>query len=277
MAYRSSVRRKVLAGGVAGCLLLLVVDRAAPGVTAPVRGAAADVISPVTELVTHHDATVSRLTRERDAARRQLADAGDNARTLAALRALRGSAPADGRTFVPAEVIGWSSGTVASVPAQVTLDVGSRDGIRTDLTVIAAGGLVGRVVAVARTSCTVQLITDPDSVVGAKVGANGVLAQVSSKAPAGLPARAAGALTLRVAGLDTVRKGDAVTTLGSIDDTPYVAGVPIGTVVSVDPDRGQGARTAVVRPSVDMGRLGVVGVVLPPAAVGSRPVLRGER
>ncbi|GAB3585508.1 rod shape-determining protein MreC [Calidifontibacter terrae] len=277
MAYRPSVRRRVLAGGVAGCLLLVVVDRAAPGATEPLRSTAADVVSPVANLITHRDATITRLTRERDAARSQAGDAGQNARTLTALRALRGSAAADGRVFVAAEVIGWSTGTDASLPAQVTLDAGSRDGITTDLTVISAGGLVGRVTAVARTSCTVQLITDPSSVVGVKVGANGVLAQLSSKAPAGLPARSAGTLTIRVAGLDAVAKGDTVRTLGSVDDTPYVAGVPVGTVVSVDPDRGQGARTAVVRPAVDMGSLGTVGIVLPAAQVGSRPLVRGPQ
>lgn len=277
MAYRSSVRRRVLAGAVAGALLLVVVDRGAPGVTAPVRAAAADVISPVQNLVTGRDATITRLARERDAARSALADRAQNTRTLDSIRALRGSAAADGRTFVAAEVIGWSPGIDASLPARVTLDAGSRDGITTDLTVIAAGGLVGRVVAVARSSCTVQLLTDPDTVIGVKVGSNGVLAQASSKGPPGVPMRRAGTLTVRVAGLDQVAKGDRVSTLGSIDDTPYVAGVPVGTIVSVDPDRGQGPRTAVVRPAVDLSSLGVVGVVVPAQHVGSRPLIRGPR
>lgn len=277
MAFRPQTRRRVLAAGVAGCLALAVVDQAAPSATAPVRALVADISSPVQSWLTGRDATVTRLTRERDAARRALADSKDNASDLAAIRALRGSAAADGRTFVEAEVIGYTVGATAGVMQQVTIDVGSADGVSANLTVIAAGGLVGRTVAVAAHSATVQLLTDPASVVGVRVGAAGLLASVGATVPAGLPARPAGSLTLRLAGLDGAHKGDVVTTLGSIDNTPFVRGVPVGTVTSVDPDRGQGGPTAVVRPAVDPTRLSIVGVVLPPDRVAGRPIVQGQR
>ena len=55
--------------------------------------------------------------------------------------------------------------------------------------------------------------------------------------------------------------GDEVTTLGSPEDVPYVARVPLGTVTAVDPDRGQLGRTAVVTPHVDTDVLDLVAVV----------------
>jgi rod shape-determining protein MreC len=58
-----------------------------------------------------------------------------------------------------------------------------------------------------------------------------------------------------------VSVGDTVSTLGSPDDRPYVARVPLGTVTSVDADRGQLGRTAVVRPHVDPDTLDLVAVV----------------
>lgn len=277
MAFRPQTRRRLLVAGVAGCLTVVLIDLAAPGVTAPVRSAAATVFTPVQEVLSGGDETVRRLTKERDDARRALGDKTTNSTTLAAVRALRGSAAADGRTFVVAQVIGFTPGTTAGQMRQVTIDVGSADGIIDNLTVISAGGLVGRTVAVTAHSATVQLLTDPAAVVGVRAGDQGLLGTVSSTVPAGIPSRATGLLTLRVAGLTPVTKGDRVRTLGSIDETPFVRDVPVGTVLSVDPDRGQGAPTAVVRPDVDPSRLDVVGVVVPPDRVGQRPVVRGER
>lgn len=275
MALRPHTRRRVLAVGLAGCLLAVVVDQAAPGATAPVRRVAAEVFSPVQSALSGGD-DANSLARQRDSALRDAGDSRANAATLSALRTLLGSAPADGRRFVAARVIGYTPGTTAGTVQQVTIDAGSADGIRTNLTVIATDGLVGRTVAVSTHSATVQLLTDPDSAVGVRVGAPGMLASVSAKVPAGLPTRDPGRLTLRIAGTTQAKVGDRATTLGSIDQTPYVSGVPVGTVVSVDPDRGQGAPTAVLRPAVDVSRLDLVGVVLP-GERQTRPTVQGTR
>ena len=275
MAFRPQTRRRVLAVGLAGCLAIAVVDQAAPSATAPLRRAAAEIVSPVQDVFTGHDDEIARLTRERDAARRSSADTRSNAADLAALRTLRGSVAADGRTFVAAQVIGFTPGVTVGRLKQVTIDAGSSDGVRTNLTVIAAGGLVGRVVSVSTRSATVQLLTDPSSVVGVRVGDDRLLASLASTAPAGLPGREAGLLTVRIAGQTPPKVGDRVTNLGSIEETPFVREVPVGTVVAVDPDRGQGGPTAVVRPAVDPTRLDLVGVVFPSGSVPARPAIRG--
>jgi rod shape-determining protein MreC len=60
----------------------------------------------------------------------------------------------------------------------------------------------------------------------------------------------------------SVAVGDTVTTLGSVGGKPFMADIPVGTVVSVDPDRGQLTSTAVVEPDVDAATLDVVAVAL---------------
>ncbi|NHN55904.1 rod shape-determining protein MreC [Calidifontibacter sp. DB0510] len=276
MAFRASVRRRVLVGALAVSCGAIVIDQAAPSLTAPVRSAAADVAGPVQNWVTGRDGTITRLTRERDAARRQVsADAADRA-TLQRLTALMGSAPAQGRLFVPAQIVGYVTGTTPSSLRRLTLDVGSADGVSNNLTVIAAGGLVGRVISTSRWNCEVQLLSDPTAVVGARVSGSGTVGSVSSVAPVGLPTRAPGLLTFTVAGLGPVAVGDKLVSLGSVDNRPYVPDVPIGTIVSVDPDRGQGSRTAVVRTDVSFDRLALVGVVLPADRTSPRPAVTGR-
>jgi rod shape-determining protein MreC len=55
--------------------------------------------------------------------------------------------------------------------------------------------------------------------------------------------------------------GDTVTSWGSRDGAPYVAGVPIGTVVDVRSSPADLTETATVQPFVDFSSLDVVAVV----------------
>jgi rod shape-determining protein MreC len=65
-----------------------------------------------------------------------------------------------------------------------------------------------------------------------------------------------------------------VRTLGSIDETPYAAGIVVGTVTAVDPDRGQLMRSATVRPAVDPDAIDVVAVLVPSARSTPRATTR---
>ena len=49
------------------------------------------------------------------------------------------------------------------------IDVGSRDGVTIDMTVISAGGLVGRVIHVSSSYSTVLMINDDTFKVGARL------------------------------------------------------------------------------------------------------------
>jgi rod shape-determining protein MreC len=59
-------------------------------------------------------------------------------------------------------------------------------------------------------------------------------------------------------------------TFGSVHDTPYVPGVPVGTITSVAHTTGTLTPTAKVRPFVDFATLGVVGVVVTPPRTDPR-------
>ncbi|HEU5241167.1 MAG TPA: rod shape-determining protein MreC, partial [Ornithinibacter sp.] len=56
---------------------------------------------------------------------------------------------------------------------------------------------------------------------------------------------------------------------------PYAAGIVVGTVTSVDPDRGRLTRTATVRPAIDPDALDLVAVLLPAPRTEPRPSATG--
>jgi rod shape-determining protein MreC len=58
--------------------------------------------------------------------------------------------------------------------------------------------------------------------------------------------------------------GERLVTFGSMHDQPYVPGVPIGTVTTIERTPGALTRTALVRPFADFTALDVVGVVVGP-------------
>jgi rod shape-determining protein MreC len=142
----------------------------------------------------------------------------------------------------------------------VTLDVGTRDGVAEDMTVINGDGLVGRVVQAGRSTSTVLLITDGASAVGARLEGSreiGVADGGSGFLGDGAPLR------FELMSADArVKEGDRVVTLGSHDGTPFVPGVPVGTVTEVEKTPGAITRTADLEPAVDIGTLDVVGVVV---------------
>src|SRR5581483_10055554 len=90
----------------------------------------------------------------------------ENAR-LSALLSLDGPAAADGLVARVESVGGGGAGET------LALDRGSEAGLRVGMPVVAAGGLVGRVVEVGRRSCTVLPLTAGPSAVGVRVGASG--------------------------------------------------------------------------------------------------------
>lgn len=178
----------------------------------------------------------------------------------AAVAGLAGAPDLAGSTFLAARVVGVGRQGAAG-PERVTLDIGSKDGVRADLSVVSADGLVGRVVEVSPWTCDVSLVGGADVVVGVRVGAAGTLGSVGSGAR-GPRHRSAGLLNLTVVERGSIAVGDPVTTLGSVGGSPFPAGLRVGTVQEVDRSPGDLTPTAAVRPSVDPTTLDVVGVLL---------------
>ena len=165
-----------------------------------------------------------------------------------------------GLRLIPARVV--AMGPVQSFSRTVSLDIGSRQGIGKDMTVVNKDGLVGRVIAVSDSSSTVLLIVDTNSVVGGRLGSNNEIGFLRGRGSF----NDSGRLDLDM--LDdsvTPSIDDLVVTWGSNGKGPYVAGVPIGKVESVYATPGQLGKHAVIKPLADFSALDVVGVVVPKA------------
>ncbi|HXW44712.1 MAG TPA: rod shape-determining protein MreC [Streptosporangiaceae bacterium] len=160
----------------------------------------------------------------------------------------------------PATVIAVGQGYQQTV----TLDAGSADGVRTDETVLNGDGLVGQVTAVTATTCTVLLATDASSVVGIALAPSGDIGKVTGS---GNAAGTSGLLNLEVYdSAATLTVGEAMVTAASVNDQPFVPGVPVGTIAKVINKAGSLTPLALVKPYVDFAALGVVGVVIEPPA-----------
>ena len=122
---------------------------------------------------------------------------------------------------LPAQVIG-SSGSEQS--RSIYIDKGSHDGVKQDMAVITADGVIGKVLRVFVTTSQVLLIDDQTSGVGAileKSRLQGVLR--------GTPA---GEIVLeKVAADETIQPGEKVLTSGG--DQVFPKGLPVGTVTKV--------------------------------------------
>lgn len=262
MPRRTTLTALALVGLTAAALVL---DLARPGAADPVRAAVAATLAPVQEVLAGwDDGEVAELSAERNALAAEvdrLRARETDAAELGALARSSTTAAVD-RTLLPARVVAFAPGSSPVGGRTVTIDVGSEDGVLPDQTVVAVDGLVGRVLRVAPSSADVLLLGDPQVVVGVRFGDDGALGDVQADPAPGVPARGHGQLTLTALGDSEIEVGAQVRTLGSPDDIPYAAGLPLGEVVAVDPDRGQLGRTAVVEPFVDTDTLDLVAVVL---------------
>jgi rod shape-determining protein MreC len=175
----------------------------------------------------------------------RLSQDADQARRLQALLAFKEQFIS--RTM-PAQVIG-SSGSEQS--RSIYIDKGERDGIKPDMAVITADGVVGKVLHVYGSTSLVLLISDQSSGVGAileKSRLQGILK--------GTPA---GEVTLeKVMSDETVLPGELVLTSGG--DRIFPKGLPIGTVARVVP--GSELFLSIrVKPAADLSKLEEVLVV----------------
>jgi rod shape-determining protein MreC len=142
----------------------------------------------------------------------------------------------------------------------VTINVGTRDGIAANETVLNGDGLVGTVVAATTSTATVQLLTDAGATAGVRMAGSGQIGALSGSAST-LSGSAPLKLTLFSASA-TLRVGQELVTFGSVGGRPFVPGVPVGTVSKVTTQPGSLTPTALVKPFADFTGLGVIGVVV---------------
>jgi rod shape-determining protein MreC len=166
---------------------------------------------------------------------------------------------------VAAQVIGSSGSDQSHV---IYIDKGSSDGIKPDMAVITADGIVGKVLRVFHASSQVLLINDPSSGVGAILE--------SSRLQGILQGTAAGETMLKyVMSDEKVATGERVLTSGG--DRIFPKGLPIGAVVQTNPGSDLFLNIR-VKPAANLSRLEEVLVVTkvqestPPAQEPSAPV-----
>jgi rod shape-determining protein MreC len=211
---------------------------------------------------------IATLTAENSDLRQQVATSGVDRNRLAEYDGLTNAAQILGRTLVPAHVVGIGASQTFS--RTVTIDAGSEAGVHPDQTVVNADGLVGRVLRVTRTTATVLLVIDAESVVGGRIGESMQLGFLHGRGDLGRSGR----LDLELVDDSVVPdKGDVVVTWGSRSGAPYVSGVPVGRVTQVFSSLRQTSQRAVIAPFVDFGALDLVGVVVPTGTPSDRSLV----
>ena len=159
---------------------------------------------------------------------------------------------------VTASVIAFGQGYQQTV----TLDAGSADGVRPQQTVLDGDGLVGQVMSVDASTCTVLLASDASSVVGVRLAPSGQIGWVTGTSAG---RSASGLLKLQVLNPGAVlTPGEQLVTAASVHDRPFVPGVPVGQIVSVSNRAGALTAQALVRPFANFTALDVVGIVITP-------------
>ena len=274
---------------VLACLTLMTLDQAGDGSPLePARRVAGEVFGPVevaTATAMRPFTAVPDWFRSRDSMHEDLiALQAENSRLKSDLATqdydrnrleeydgLTAAARSLGYALVPARVVGL--GPSQSFSSTITIDAGSEGGVNPDLTVVNKDGLVGRVLRVTRSTATVLLIIDADSVVGGRVGESMEVGFLRGRGALGDDGR----LDLELVDETAVpARHDAVVTWGSEAGGPYVSGVPVGRVTTVYSSLRETSQRAVIDPFVDFGALDLVGVVVPSGTASDRAIIEAD-
>jgi rod shape-determining protein MreC len=180
--------------------------------------------------------------------RRAFADLEREVAELRALLGYRGEAEIE---VVAARVIAVSP---SNFEWTLTIDAGERDGVRRGMAVVAADGLVGRVLTTTPTAARVLLAVDPNFSVAARSVDTSALGLVDGR----------GSEPMRFGPLDprkVVAPGDEIVT-ATFPGSSIPAGIPIGRIVGQDARSSRLSSVYELLPFVDVTRLDHVLVVL---------------
>ncbi|MTA40604.1 MAG: rod shape-determining protein MreC, partial [Actinobacteria bacterium] len=204
--------------------------------------------------ITSRDDELAALRAENEELKFKLSQTADQRRRAIAIDQLLRITPPQDYKVIPAQVI--AIGNTGDFRWTITVDAGSKDGITMNTTVVAGTGLVGRVIQVAEDYAIASLLIDANVKVGVRLEGSGEIGFLSGTG-------AIDRLTLQV--FDPYAKmpiGARIFSWGSDTGKPYMPGLPIGRISSVDGAAGQLNRTATVIPSVDISNLEIVGIVI---------------
>lgn len=212
---------------------------------------------------------VAELEAENSRLTQQVATADLDRNRLAEYDELADAATTVQHTLVPARVIGF--GPAQAFSQTVTIDAGTSSGVHADQTVLNNDGLVGRVISATRSTATVLLLLDRDSVVGGRLGSSMEIGFLEGRG------KLSGDATLDLKLIDgsvIANEGDTAVTFGSEDGAPYIAGVPVGKVTAVYSSPRETSRRVEIAPFVDFTALDLVAVAVPNGTRSDRKVVK---
>ena len=250
-------------------LFLITLDLRGVNLASGIRSGVSTVISPVENLFTkvfspvgnfasdvrnfgQSKKQITELNKQIDLLKAKQVLDEDMVSQLNQLRNVLDLAGSGGYQVVAARVI--NRGSTETFKETLTIDVGSRSGITKNMTVISESGLVGVVKSVTSNSSIVLLMSDPTFKVGVRIAGTQSIGVVSGQ----------GGSTYLLQLLDAtgeIKEGDALVARGSAGDRPFVPGVPVGIVTSVNSDASSITQNADVESSANLEKISVVAVV----------------
>ena len=228
-------------------------------VLAPVEGFFSKIFSPVGNFfgdvknLGNTRKKIAELTTEVDKLTAQAAVNEDIAGQLNQLKGVLDLAGRGGYKVVAARVI--NRGSNSTFKQTITIDAGSSSGIERNMTVISDAGLVGVVKSVTSNNAIVLLMSDPTFKVGVRIAGTQSIGVVSGQ----------GGDSYLLQLLDTtgeIKKGDVLIARGSDGNKPFVPGVPVGVVNTVQSNASSITQNADVDGITDLEKVGVVAVVI---------------
>lgn len=228
-------------------------------VLAPVEGLFSRIFSPVGNFfgdvknLGNTRKKIADLESEVDKLTAKAAVNEDIAGQLNQLKGVLDLAGRGGYKVVAAKVI--NRGSNSTFKQTITIDAGSSSGIERNMTVISDAGLVGVVKSVTSSSAIVLLMSDPTFKVGVRIAGTQSIGVVSGQ----------GGDSYLLQLLDTtgeIKKGDVLIARGSDGNKPFVPGVPVGVVNTVQSNASSITQNADVDGITDLDKVGVVAVVI---------------
>jgi rod shape-determining protein MreC len=243
--------------------------RTASSIFGPVERLAADVVRPVRHgiqavgSIGSNHKKVNDLQRQISALQQQARQQPFDAQRVKELDQLLHVSAVGQYKLLPAQVIAVSA--TDGFEWTATIDAGAKDGLKPNMTVLNGDGLVGRMKTVGSSTSTVLLAIDPQFNVGVRLP-SGQMGVVSGhgRAPMTL---------LLLDPVARVKAGDGLVTQGSQNQTPFVWGVPVGSVTSATVPLSGDVQSGSVKPYVDFSSLDLVGVVVEPPRTDPRGAL----
>lgn len=249
-----------------GVSVMTSVRSATQSALAPFQSFGSSILEPVGNIfgniinLNNAQDRIKELERENEALRSQVILNDDIKGELKQLKGVLDLAGKAKFKTVSARVI--SRGGTATISESIVIDQGSNAGIRRDMTVIAASGLVGVVKSTTPNNSVVMLMSDPAFRIGIRVAGTQHMGVLFGEGQDRYSLQ-------MLSATGEIKVGDALLSRGSSGDAPFVPGVPVGRVSYVENALGQLTKRAQVRAFVDLNAIGVVSVVL--SAKGNNP------